>query len=230
MIPPPRDTHTHKHRFSLYFKSYLGKAKRDQTFEKLMQALSSQRFGGLRSRFLLSGALRIKDVLSDFNSLSQNHSHHCTTSGINIILYYKLSQDNLFAAALKNCRLLLPARKVLAPLELFSQARHLFPNTDGPCKAGVGGIRIRCRWNCSSCLKAYAAQEKKKKSLSILATFSSLFLKTTRHRLHTVSFHSTSSVDPECQLGPANHVQGIMGLTAEAILHSEKDFFPERFV
>lgn len=44
--------------------------------------------------------------------------------------------------------------------------------------------------------------------------------------MRTVSYHSKSSEDPECQLGPANHLQGIMGLTAEAILHSEKDFFP----
>lgn len=113
-------------------------------------------------------------------------------------------------------------------MAFFSQTRHLFPNTDGPCKAGVGGIRIRCRWNCSSRLKASAAYEKKEEmSLSILTTFSFLFLKTTRHRLHTVSSHSASSVALECQLGPANHMQGIMGLTAEAILHSEKDFFQE---
>jgi len=32
-----------------------------------MQALSCKRFGGLRSRFLLSGAVRIKGVLSDFS-------------------------------------------------------------------------------------------------------------------------------------------------------------------
>lgn len=168
MIPPPRQTHTRKHRFSLYFKSHLGKAKHDQTFEKLMQALCSQRFGGLRSRFLLSGAVRIKGVLSDFVSLSQNHSHRCTTVvTTEVTLYCTTSspQDVLFAAALKNSRLLLPAHKVLAPSEIlfiafFSQARHLFPNTDGPCKAGVGGIRIRCRWNCSSRLKASAAYEK----------------------------------------------------------------------
>lgn len=170
MIPPPRDTHTHasKHRYSLYFKSHLGKAKCDQTFEKLMQALSSQRFEGLRSRFLLSGAVRIEGVLSDFSSLSQNHSHRCTTVvTAEVTLYCTTSspQDILFAAALKNSRPLLPARKVLAPSEIlfmafFSQARHLFPNTDGPCKAGVGGIRIRCRWNCSSRLKASAASRK----------------------------------------------------------------------
>ncbi len=199
-----------------------------------MQALSSRRFGVLRSRFLLSGAMRIKGVLSDFSSLSQNHSHRCTTVE-EVTLYYTTSshQDILFAEDLKNSRLLLPAHKVLAPSEIlfmafFSQARHLFPNTDGPCKAGVEGIRIRCRWNCSSRRKASAAHGKK--YLSILATFTFLFLKTTRHRLHTVSYHSTSSEDPECQLGPANHLQGIMGLTAEAILHSEKDFFPERSV
>ncbi len=156
-----------------------------------MQALSSRRFGVLRSRFLLSGAVRIKGVLSDFSSLSQNHSHRCTTVE-EVTLYYTTSshQDILFAEDLKNSRLLLPAHKVLAPSEIlfmafFSQARHLFPNTDGPCKAGVEGIRIRCRWNCSSRRKASAAHEKK--YLSILATFTFLLLKTTRHSF--IPFH-----------------------------------------
>ncbi len=199
-----------------------------------MQALSSRRFGVLRSRFLLSGAMRIKGGVIGFQqSVTESQSPLHNRRGGNIILYYKLPSRHPFRWGFENSRLLLPAHKVLAPSEIlfmafFSQARHLFPNTDGPCKAGVEGIRIRCRWNCSSRRKASAAHGKK--YLSILATFTFLFLKTTRHRLHTVSYHSTSSEDPECQLGPANHLQGIMGLTAEAILHSEKDFFPERSV
>lgn len=100
------------HRFSFYFKSQPGKLKRDQTFEKLMQALSSKRFWGLRSRFFLSGAVWIKGVLSDFSSLSQNHSHRCTTVvTAEVTLYCTTSspQHILFAMALKNCRLLLLA-------------------------------------------------------------------------------------------------------------------------
>lgn len=106
---------------------------------------------------------------------SQSPLHNRSHSRGNIILYYKLSSTHPFCYGFEKQQAspaCLPACKVLAPSEIlfmafFSQARHLFPNTDGPCKAGVGGIRIRCRWNCSSRLKASAAYEKKKRRRNV---------------------------------------------------------------
>lgn len=58
----------------------------------------------------------------------------------------------------------------------------------------------------------------------------SCFLKTTWYKLQRnpeQSFIPASSMDSEHYFGHPNHLQGIMGLTAKAILHSENDFLLE---